>query len=58
MFENFTTVLLEHEAKQRIVAPVGDALYDKAKACFAIVASGEPRLYGNIIVKEGVINPP
>jgi L-fucose mutarotase len=36
---------------------IGDAFYNKVKACFAIVASSEPRLYGNIIVKKGVIYP-
>ena len=34
-----------------------DEFYNKVKACFAIVASSEPRLYGNIIVKKGVIYP-
>jgi L-fucose mutarotase len=33
------------------------AFYERAKACFAIVATGERRLYGNIILKMGVIDP-
>lgn len=33
------------------------AFYDRAKQCFAIVATGERRLYGNIILKKGVIGP-
>jgi L-fucose mutarotase len=57
VFEDFTTVLLKHEPKQKIVPLTGDAFYNKVKACFAIVASSEPRLYGNIIVKKGVIYP-
>lgn len=57
VFEDFTAVLLKHEPKQKIVPLVGDAFYNKVKACFAIVASSEPRLYGNIIVKKGVIYP-
>ena len=31
------------------------AFYDRAKQCFAIVATSERRLYGNIILTKGVI---
>jgi L-fucose mutarotase len=31
------------------------AFYDRARACFAIVQTGESRLYGNIILTKGVI---
>ena len=57
VFQDFTAVLQKHEPKQRIFALAGDAFYGKVKGCFAIVASSEPRLYGNIIVKKGVIRP-
>ena len=57
VFEDFAAVLGKYEPKQRIVPLTGDAFYNKVKACFAIVASSEPRLYGNIIVKKGVIYP-
>ena len=33
------------------------AFYERAKAAFAIVQTGETRLYGNIILKKGVIAP-
>jgi L-fucose mutarotase len=33
------------------------AFYERAKACFALVSTGERRLYGNIILKKGVIPP-
>jgi L-fucose mutarotase len=29
--------------------------YERAKAAFAVVATGETRLYGNLILKKGVI---
>lgn len=32
------------------------AFYARAKAAFAIIQTGETRLYGNIIVKKGVID--
>ncbi|MEP7173660.1 MAG: RbsD/FucU domain-containing protein, partial [Aestuariivirga sp.] len=31
--------------------------YNRVKACYAIVASGERRLYGNLILRKGVIHP-
>jgi L-fucose mutarotase len=31
------------------------AFYDRAKTSFAIIQTGETRLYGNIILKKGVI---
>ena len=57
VFEDFTTVLMKHEPKQSITALVGEAFYTRVKNTFAIVASGEPRLYGNIVIRKGVIYP-
>ena len=33
------------------------AFYQRARRCFAIVATGERRLYGDIILKKGVVRP-
>ncbi len=33
------------------------AFYERAKSAFAIIQTGERRLYGNIILKKGVIEP-
>lgn len=33
------------------------AFYDRAKAAFAVVQTGETRIYGNIILKKGIIAP-
>lgn len=33
------------------------AFYERAKTAFAIVQTGERRLYGNIILKKGVVAP-
>lgn len=42
-------------------APLGAierfAFYDRAKEAFAVIQTGENRLYGNIILKKGVIPP-
>jgi L-fucose mutarotase len=36
--------------------PPGD-FYERVKAAFAVVATSEPRLYGNMIIRKGVIYP-
>lgn len=41
-----------------IIALERDAFYVRASACFAIVATGEARLYGNIILRKGVVRAP
>ncbi|KAF7710344.1 fucose mutarotase [Silurus meridionalis] len=33
------------------------SFYDRAKKAFAVVATGETALYGNLIIKKGVIHP-
>ena len=33
------------------------AFYERVKQCFAVVATGETRLYGNLIITKGVIRP-
>jgi len=42
-------------------APIGTlerfAFYERARGAFAVVQTGEVRLYGNIILKKGVIGP-
>jgi L-fucose mutarotase len=57
VFEDFTAIVLKYEPKQRIVPLVGEAFYSRVKNAFTIVASSEARLYGNIVVKKGVIYP-
>ena len=33
------------------------AFYERVKHAFAVVVTGERRLYGNIILKKGIIRP-
>jgi len=57
VFDDFTAILKKHEPSQKIVPLVGADFYNRVKGCFALVASGERRLYGNIVVRKGVIEP-
>jgi L-fucose mutarotase len=57
VFSDFTAILLKHEPERKIVPLTGVDFYNRVKAAFAVVASGERRLYGNLIIRKGVIRP-
>lgn len=40
-----------------LVALAGPEFYDRVKAAHAVVATSEPRLYANMIIRKGVIRP-
>ena len=47
-----------HRAPGFAVVPLaGDAFYSRVKAAHTIIATSEPRLYANVIVRKGVIYP-
>jgi L-fucose mutarotase len=41
----------------RLVPLAPAAFYDRVRAAHAVVATSEPRLYGNMIIRKGVIHP-
>ncbi|WP_029065355.1 RbsD/FucU domain-containing protein [Labrenzia sp. DG1229] len=50
--------LCEKFAPDRKLIPLkGDAFYDRVKSAYAVVATTEPRFYGNMIIRKGVIYP-
>lgn len=53
---DFQTIIDEvADAPRQIRSLERFAFYDRARTAFAVVQSGERRLYGNIILKKGVI---
>jgi len=42
----------------RSVAVERFAFYERAKGAFAVVSTGETALYGNVILKKGVLQAP
>ncbi|MGX5667776.1 transporter [Rhizobium daejeonense] len=46
-----------HEPKMTVVPLVGAAFYDRVRAAHAVIQTGEPRLYANVILRKGVIYP-
>ena len=55
IFSDFEKIVEKWEPKRHITILVGSDFYNRVKGCYAIVASSEPRLYGNIVLKKGVI---
>jgi L-fucose mutarotase len=53
----FEKVVKKHEPGFKVGRIERFAFYDRCKTAFAIVATGERRLYGNLILKKGVIRP-
>lgn len=55
---DFAAIIAKHEkGRFRLHALAPAAFYEKANNACAMVASGERRLYGNIVVRMGVIHP-
>jgi L-fucose mutarotase len=58
IFADFREILARREGPQmRLASLERFAFYERARAVYAIVATGEARLYGNVILKKGVVRP-
>jgi len=58
IFQEFRDVIARREGPKFALASLERfAFYARAEQCFAVVATGERRLYGNIILKKGVVRP-
>jgi len=58
VFEEFRKVIAKREGPQFKLASLERfAFYERARRTFAILSTSERRLYGNIILKKGVIRP-
>lgn len=57
IFTEFDSIIAAHEPQQAVHVLVGPAFYERVKGCYALVATAERRLYGNIVLRKGVIRP-
>jgi L-fucose mutarotase len=57
IFDLFEAVIRRHEPSTGFSTIERFAFYDRAKNAAAVIQTGEARLYGNIILKKGVIRP-
>lgn len=59
VFAEFRNIIARREGPQFTLASLERyAFYARAAKCFAVVATSERRLYGNIILKMGVVKTP
>jgi len=58
IFAEFRALLERYEPRAAKLEGIERfAFYDRVKGCFAVVATGERRLYGNLILKKGIVRP-
>lgn len=56
IFGEFRAIIARHEGSNfRLASLERFAFYEQAKTAYAVVSTGEKRLYGNIILKKGVV---
>lgn len=53
----FEQIIARHEPGMKLSSMERFAFYERVSKGYAIVQSGERRLYGNILLKKGVIRP-
>jgi len=53
----FEAIVRQHEPAMTIASLERFAFYERVKRGYAIIQTGERRLYGNIILKKGIIRP-
>jgi L-fucose mutarotase len=54
---DFDAIVRRHEAGMKVTLLERFAFYERVKGAFALVQTGERRLYGNILLKKGIIRP-
>ncbi|MFP5434553.1 MAG: RbsD/FucU family protein [Alphaproteobacteria bacterium] len=57
VYSEFDALLARHEPGIVLRPLPGDGFYARVRGCYAIIASGERRLFANIILRKGVIGP-
>ncbi|GHA27909.1 transporter [Devosia pacifica] len=57
IMEEFSSIISHHETGFDLGSIERFAFYDRVRSAYAIVQTGETRLYGNVLLKKGVISP-
>jgi len=58
IFHEFRALIAKHEgANIKLSSYERFTFYGHVKECYALVATGERRLYGNIILQKGIVRP-
>lgn len=57
VMDEFERIVTTHEPKMSLSSLERFAFYERVSKGYAIIQTGERRLYGNILLKKGVIRP-
>jgi L-fucose mutarotase len=57
IMDEFAALIEKHDPGTKMGSMERFAFYDRVRSAYAVVQTGESRLYGNIILKMGVIGP-
>jgi L-fucose mutarotase len=58
IFAEFSKIIAKREGEKFKLASLERfKFYERARGAFALIVSGERRLYGNIILKKGIVRP-
>jgi len=55
IWDDYKATIAKHEGDKKIENIERFAFYERAKKCYAVVATGESAIYANIIIKKGVV---
>ena len=55
--KEFDKTIKKHEPGMKLSMLERFAFYDRVHGAFAVVQTGERRLYGNVLLKKGVVRP-
>jgi L-fucose mutarotase len=55
--KDFDRLVKKHEPAMKLSLLERFAFYERVKGAFVIVQTGERRLYGNVLLKKGIIRP-
>jgi L-fucose mutarotase len=57
VMEDLASMVAKHEPNMKLVGVEPAVFYERVRKSYAVVASSERRLYGNIVLKKGVVRP-
>jgi L-fucose mutarotase len=55
--KDFDKIIKKHEPEMKLSLLERFAFYDRVEGAYAIIQTGERRLYGNVLLKKGIIRP-
>lgn len=55
IWDDYKATIRKYEGDRKIENIERFAFYERAKKCYAVVATGESAIYANIIIKKGVV---